>query len=170
MLNNKQFSAKLSGVVKSAKSQRDTIQVLIESGLSQYQQHGDTNQLSRIVAACVGVRSLPTTVIKEYIKASANVIYTKAKDGTMVFKKAGGEKEPVVQKVFNTGQPEPTTWYDWEGNTQATPKADFDLMARLKTLQANAIKALENGTVKKGQANKTEEFINACSALIAAES
>lgn len=152
MLNNKQFTAKLNGVIKSAKSMRESVQVLIESGLEQYGEHGDTGQLSRLIQACVGVRSLPTNVIRDYIKAHANVMFTKAKDGSYVFKKAAGEKETTTVAIT-------ATWYDWEGNGNAAPKTDFDVEKRIQMLIKSTTKALEEGKVKEGQESEASLLV-----------
>lgn len=152
MLDNKQFTAKLNGVIKSAKSMRESVQALIESGLEQYGEHGDTGQLSRLIQACVGVRSLPTNVIRDYIKAHANVMFTKAKDGTHVFKKAAGEKTTAVK-------PTTQTWYDWEGNGNKAPQTDFDVEKKIQMLIKSTTKALEEGKVKEGQEAEASSLV-----------
>lgn len=140
MLSNKQFNTKLAALVRSAKSMRESVQILIESGCEQYLEHGDTGQLTRLVKACVGVKSLPTTVIKDYIKACANVKYTKASDNvTMVFKKNG--KEPEVKMLEQT-------WYEWDGNSQHKPKPDFDLTTVLAQALKRMQKAEDDSEVK----------------------
>ena len=143
MLDNKTFNKKLGGIVASAKSQRDSVQLLIASGVEQYLEHQDTGQLSRLVAACVTVKSLPTTVIKDYIKSRVNVKYVKARDGSMVFKKDG--EAPTMLEALDV------SWYDWKGNNQHKPKADVDILQKLKNFAASLEKTLVEGKLKAGQ-------------------
>lgn len=162
MLDNKTFSTKLRGIVSSALNQRDNIQAVIVSGFEEYNEHGNSGQLSRVLKACVGVKSLPTKVILDYIKAHANVSYIKVKDGTMQFKKSSGETACTVI-------PFETTWYDWSGNGQHNPPADFDIHARIKALMTSTKKAMDDGKIKSGQEAKARDAMQALQALLVVE-
>ena len=139
ILNNKQFSTKLNGVIRSAKSQRDTIQQLIISGLEQYKDHRNTGQLTRLIQATYEVKSLPTRVIKEFVKAHANVQFTQNKEKEFVFKALSKETEVTIPEV---------TWYNWEGNENANVKPDMDVIAQAKSFYTRITKALNEGKVK----------------------
>ena len=139
ILTNKQFNTKLSSLIRSAKTQRDNVQQLVLSGLEQYQAHGNTGQLTKLIQACVGVRSLPTTVIKEFIKAHANVAFQKNKNGDYVFKKIGKDVEVTTPEC---------TWYDWEGNKEAKPAPDMNIIVQAKTLASKIEKAIKDHKVK----------------------
>jgi len=162
MLDNKTFSTKLRGIVTSALNQRDNIQSVIVSGFEEYSEHGNSGQLSRVLKACVGVKSLPTKVILDYIKAHANVSYIKVKDGTMQFKKASGETACTVI-------PFSETWYNWTGNGQHNPPADFDIHARIKALMTSTKKAMDDGKIKSGQEDEARAVMQALQALLVVE-
>ena len=139
------FKRKLSALVSSAKTQRENIQKFLVFAMAQYKDHGNLSYLTMLLEACVGVRSMPTQTIKDYIKAHANVKYIKGKGGNMVFKKDGKAVKVTEFKV---------TWYDWKGGKhQAT--ADLDALARTRALLTNVRKAISEGHIKEGQ----EEFI-----------
>lgn len=144
----KKFNQKLNGFIRSQKSQRDTLQELIEAALAHYDGNtettevgGDTGYLTVLVRKCVGVKSVPTRTVVDYIKEHANVIYTKLGDGEYGFKKA--KKGDTVQVTM----PE-VTWYDWTGGDHNKPKKDYDWEASLNSLRGKIAKELENGTIK----------------------
>ena len=138
LLDSKTFNRKLSGGVRSAKSQRDNIQALILSGLAQYKEHGNAGQLSSLLAAYVGVKSVPTVTIKDYIKEHANVKYAKNKDGDHVFSKDGGKGvERVVTEPLET-------WYDWKKAKHNNVKE----VNYLKRLTTDVSKLIAKGTNK----------------------
>lgn len=150
------FNAKLSGFVKSQVNQRDNLQSLIVFGLEHYGEHGDTAYLSKVMQACVGVRSLPTETLKGYIKQHANVRLEKdSKSGVLKFKKEGKEAEVVM----------PTkVWYDWEGaKHHATP--DVDAIARIATIKTTLNKALKEGTLKDGQEQYVKDLLAAINSV-----
>lgn len=118
MLDNKAFNNKLNGVITSAKSQRDSIQVLIESGLDEYDSCGNAGQLSRLLAKCIGVRSLPSVKIKDYIQAQANLKYSKNKDGDYVFSKASKKEKITVTRIDEN-------WYEWKADKKESAGTDY---------------------------------------------
>jgi hypothetical protein len=149
-ITTKNFSTKLSAFLTSTKTQRDNLQALIVFGLTHYRDHGDATYLSRGIQGCIGVKSLPTNTIKNYIKAQANLRLEAGKDGA-VFKKEGKEVEVTLLDV---------AWYEWEGaDHQAKP--DVDAMARVKTLVTTLAKAIKEGTVKEGQEVYTAKLLAA---------
>lgn len=160
LLQAKQFSSKLAGVIRSAKTQRDAIQALIESGLAQYclegsdgKPCGNTGQLTQVIQACVGVKSLPTNTIKNYIKEHANVMFTKNKKGEYVFKKLGKEVQVTEPKE---------TWYNWSGNKEAKPQPDIKLIARTKAMLTAIKKGIEEDKledVSGEMAHELESFM-----------
>jgi len=156
-LSNKQFNSKLNGVLRSASTQRDNIQELIISGLAQYEQHGNTGQLTLIIQGCVNVKSLPTTVIKEYIKAHANVAFQQNKNKDFVFKKIGTEVEVQIPQ---------TTWYDWAGNKEARPQPDMNLIVRAKTFAKQLESALSNHKVKDVSEDEAQELLSSFKAFL----
>lgn len=158
MLANKEFNTTLKGVITSAKNQRDKIQALIVSGLEEYQEHGNTGQLSRLIQAVVGVRSLPTNTLRDFIKAHANVMFTKAKDGSYVFKKMTGEKEVAVTIPD-------VTWYNWKGNPNKNPNLDFDVAKALSQMVKRVAKAMDEGKVKEGQEEEASLVLSDLSKL-----
>ena len=141
-MNQKQFKTQVNGLIRSAKTQRDKVQRLIDEGLNHYKENGDTFYLSYLLNAAVGVKSLPTQTIKEYIKESANqqLSWTKAKDGNMVFKKVKKGEEPTVNMPA-----EP--WYEWK-KAGHNAKPDMDIIAQGKAFIKRIEKAIEEGTIK----------------------
>lgn len=141
-MESKVFSAKLGAFVRSTSTQRDNLQDLILAGIELYMDSGNTVYLTKVMNACIGVRSLPTKVIKAYIQDHANVSWSKAKDGQLVFKKIGKEVEvtwPVV------------VWYDPAQEKKDQAKPDLDMITTIKALRKKLEKALESHTVKEGQ-------------------
>ena len=145
----KQFKTKLNGFIQSQKTQRDNLQELIEAALAHYagesdsaNEPGDTIYLTTLVQKCIGVKSVPTKTVTEYIKEHANVRYVKLKDGTYGFKKA--QKSVPVE----VNMPE-VTWYAWTGGDHNTPKKDFDWEASVNRLRQNIAQKLEEGHIKK---------------------
>lgn len=120
------FKAKLSSVIKAAKSGRANLQALIEFGLAHYAEHGDTVYLQQCVDACVGVGSLNTSRMISFIEAHANITWRKKEskegDKIAVFSKAAGQQAEVL--------PVTTAWWEYE-------KPDAELKAKdvLKMMQ-----------------------------------
>lgn len=162
VLTNKEFTAKLSGVIKSAKTQRDNIQVLIESGLAQANEHGQLTQLSVLLNSTIGVRSLNTKAIKEYVQAHAEVVWVKSKDKkSMQFKKVkGSELVGAVEEIT-------VPWYEHEAAAKNQAKADMDVMAQAKVFLTRLSKAVEAGSIKEGQEEKAQEIKQQLASLLA---
>lgn len=146
-LNQKDFNKKLSGVITSAKSQRDNVQILIVSGLELYKEHRNTGQLTQLIQSIIGVKSLPTTTIKEYIKAHANLRFVTNKNKDYVFKAMS--KDTTVEEIVET-------WYNWSGNKEAKPAPDMDIIAQAKSLLTRLKKAALEGHIK--DADKAKEL------------
>lgn len=137
MLDNKQFKDKLNGVITSAKNQRQSVQALIESGLEQYRDFGNAGQLSLLMDKCVGVKSMPTVTIKNYIKAQANVKYSKNVDGNYVFSKASKEEEVSVTLLSDS-------WYEWKDGEHNNVLTDEQKLERKEKAMVNTLKELKN--------------------------
>ena len=155
-ITKQNFKSQLASLVRSTASQRDKLQALIEFGLAQYKEHGDTVYLTMAMRAVVGVRAFRTETLKGYIKAHANVTWTKAKDKTMVFKKTGKGTEPEVKELDGV-------WYEFDKKGEATP--DLDVVMRAKAMIAALTK--EGVHFKEGQEeladilkSKVEEALN----------
>ncbi|MCW8982484.1 MAG: hypothetical protein OQK13_00405 [Gammaproteobacteria bacterium] len=144
-VNTKNFSSKLSGLIKSAKTQRENLQELISFGLAHYAEHHDPVYLTKVANAAIGVRSLPTRTITDYIKHHANVGWTTLKDGKKGFKRIGKETQVEMPNV---------TWYDWEGGKHNQVVEDYDALATIKSTLTKAFKKEEEGHLKEGQADK----------------
>lgn len=138
-MNEKQFNQKLSGVIRSAKNMRESIQELIVSGLVHYENHNDSGRLTAIVTACKGVKSLPTATIADYIKAHANLGWGKLKDGKPGFRTIGKGAEVKMPEV---------TWYDWEGGKHNQVTSDYAFLSTIKGAITKAVKAAEEGRIK----------------------
>lgn len=117
----KSYSTNMAAIVRSAKSQRDNIQSAIAFSLSHYEEHGDTMYLSKTLTACVGVKSLATKTMQNFIQAHANVVWAKGKDGSPVFKKVKGEGVEV--QIITT------LWYNFDNSGQAAP--EYDVISRI---------------------------------------
>jgi len=148
-MESKAFNQKLSGLVRSARNQRENVQELIEAGLNQYQEHGNTVYLTKLLNECIGVKSLPTNSIKEYVKAHANVKWVKGKDG-MVFKKDGND----VHVTMPTDK-----WWEHK-SAQHNAKPDMDVVQRVKSLKSQLDKAVKEGNIKEGQEEQAKELLN----------
>lgn len=157
-MEQKVFTRKLQGVIKSAKTQRDNVQELIVAGLVHYSENkGNTAYLTQLARACIGVRSLPTQTITDYIKAHANVGWGKLSDGKSGFRKVG-EKGCSAEITL----PE-VTWYDWEGGNHNRVTPDYDFKQGLANLISTARKRAEEHKLKGGkeaeaQLSKLEAF------------
>lgn len=138
-VNEKTFSKVLNGVIKSAAGMRDNLQALIVFGLEQYSEHRNASYLSSVLNKCIGVKSIPTVTIKEYIKAHANIKWVKLSDGTHGFKMAEDNPNVVMPEI---------TWYDWKDAKHNKVTVDMDAMAQAKRLFTALTKALKEGHVK----------------------
>lgn len=149
------FNAKLASFKKSSLSIRDNAQELIVFGLNQYREHGDAGYLSRLIAAANEVKSLPSRTLKEYIKAHANLMYTKGPDKIERFAKVS--KSAPIEVTM----PE-VTWYNWEGNNTNQATADFNITQQLKALMGRYKKAVEEGKQIKDEGIETvmSELVN----------
>ena len=142
-ITTKTFNASLASTIKSAKTMRTNAQLLIDFGFIQYKDTGDSGYLSRIVAACIGVKSLNTAKMIGYIESIANVKHAKSKDGSHVFKKTPKE-EPTINDYCEN-------WYEFE--TAETVQGDFDVAAKIAAIVKGASKASEAGRTVKVEGN-----------------
>lgn len=146
-MDTKTFNTKLAGIVRSTNTMKDNVQDLINAGLDQYEQHGNTVFLTALVSKLKGTKALPLRTITAYITAQANVKWhSSTKDGVKVerYVKANKEEERKVERLG-------VTWYDWEGgnhNKVSTIKVENRI--------ASLIKALEEG-IKKGTVDDIEK-------------
>jgi hypothetical protein len=156
------FSRKLSGFVTSQKTQRDNLQSLIVAGLEQYAAHGNTVYLTSTLEKCIGVKSLPTASIKEYIKAHADVKWTKSKDGkNVVFAKS------TAKGVERSVTMPDTAWYNHESKTKSEAKADTDGMASLKATYNRLTKLIADGKLKADSVVETQKALAALKPFVA---
>ena len=149
--DDKAFGSKLAGFVSSSKNQRQTLQDLIEYGLESYKGHADTSALSKVVNALVGVRTIPSKTIKEYIQDHANVRLVKVKDSSLyVFKKDGKEVKVTTPEVV---------WWEHESN-KANHKLDIiDPVALIRVLGKKLLEAKEAGKVVAGREEMTDDIL-----------
>ena len=158
MLETKSFNQKLAAFVRSQKTQRDNLQVLLQSGFEQATQHGQLSQLSAVLNETIGVRSINTVVLKEYIQAHANVKWSKGKDKKMRFEKA--------EKTLTVVMPD-VPWYEHSSAVKNQAKADMDVLARARTLLTTLSKSMKEGGIKEGQEEKAQELQSALAKLLA---
>lgn len=145
------FQTRVQAVVRSAKAQRDKIQGLIVEALAHYGQHQDASYLTYLVRSCIGVSSLRTNTMKDFIKAHANVSWTKLNDSKLGFKRLGGEDKAVIKEVK-------TNWYEFNTDGEAV-KADFKLYGVVKGVVTRLTKALEAGKVKPEEIDAVNEAL-----------
>lgn len=141
-ITTKNFSIKLSAFKTSMNTQRDNLQDLIVFGICHYGEHGSTVYLTKVLNTCIGVKALPTKAIKDFIKDHANVVWSKNKDGDMVFKKQGKEIEATIPTI---------KWYESSHVKKDQAKPDMDVVARMKSLLTQLDKAMKNHGIKEGQ-------------------
>lgn len=134
VVNEKNFNAQLSGMLTSAKNMREKVQALIVFGLQHYKEHEDSTYLTKVIQAAVGVRALPTTTIKDYIKDHANLKYVKLKDGKLGFKKEAKGVDPDIK------MPD-VVWWMWDGGKHNADTADKDAFEVFQRF----LKRLESG-------------------------
>lgn len=150
--DDKGFTAKLAGFTASSKHQRAALQELLVYGLEKYKDHTDTSALSKVVNTLVGVRTIPSKTVKEYIQDHANVVLKKnTKDGTFVFKKNG---ETAVVTM-----PE-AVWWEHESNDKNTAKVDvIDPVALVRALAKKLMDAKESGKVVAGREDVADDML-----------
>ena len=160
----KNFTSKLNTTINSHATQRDNLQALLEFGIEFYngdhtENSGDTVYLTKTLNACIGVKSLSTIKMKDFIKDHANVSWVKTTDNSMVFKKIKKEKVTVKEVT--------TKWYDFE-NEKHQAKADVHPMTQLKSWLTRTEKAIKDGLVKDSEEmDKAIEAMNNVKALLA---
>jgi len=147
-ITTKNFKSKLASVIKSAKTQRDNVQSIISFGLSHFKQHEDACYLTQALNAAIGVKSLPTVTLKDYIKEHANLVWQKGKDDKLQFKKEGKDVKVTMPTV---------AWYEWDGGKHNKVTTDMDVMAQTKALLKRIQAGLKDHKVKDEQAAKNVE-------------
>lgn len=152
IVSDKKFTDKLTGFTASSKHQREALQDMLLFGLEKYKDHTDTSALSKIINALIGVRTIPSKTIKEYIKDHANVVLKKnTKDGSFVFKKNG---ETAVVTM-----PE-AVWWEHESNDKNTAKVDVtDPVALARALAKRLMDAKESGKVVAGREDVADDML-----------
>ena len=149
--DDKGFTAKLTGFTASSKHQRAALQDLLVYGLEKYKDHTDTSALSKVINTLVGVRTIPSKTVKEYIQDHANVVLKKTKDGSFVFKKHG---ETAVVTM-----PE-AVWWEHESNDKNTAKVDvIDPVALVRALAKKLMDAKESGKVVAGREDVADDML-----------
>ena len=118
IMNQKQFTDALNGVIRSATNQRDKIQNLAIDALRHYASSGDATRLSTLIHRIRGVKSLNTSALKQYIESHANLTFTTMKDGTYGFRKSGKGEASVTEPV--------ESWYVFRNQTTQPQSLDFD--------------------------------------------
>lgn len=148
-ITGKNFNAKLGAVIRSARSMRESIQLLILFAVEHYRTTEDATYLTSIIQQTYGVKSLPSRTIQRYIQAHANVKLMKAKDGNMVFKKAA--KVVIVKQLE-------VVWYLFDNGHQAAP--DMDIFNSLQGIINRVHKAIDGNKVKDGQADEASYMLD----------
>lgn len=155
------FNNKLGGVISNATRDREIIQELLMDGFLQAMPkaeggHENYARLTAIVSACVGVKSLPTRTIQDYIRTFVEVRWVKPEGEEGRYKKSGngGVTLPEV------------SWYEWVGNTNQTAKVDYDPVKAIKAVIAKAKKAAKEEHLK--DADKTAPMIKQLEDMLAA--
>lgn len=132
-VTSKNFATKLAAVVKSATTQRDTIQTLVVFALEHYSsvdKNGDVVAdsvfLTKLLRDTVAVRSLATGTLKAYIEEHTNLKWTKgAKDAEPAFRKVKGS-DFKCDLAAVAGSP----WYMHDKQDQAKPVFDSEAYAK----------------------------------------
>jgi len=138
MLTNKTFTKRLNSELEIATTQRDSFQALILSGLAQYNEQGNTYQLSLLISSSVAIKSIPTVTMKDYIKSLTDLVYKTNKAGEYQFIRADKDADKVCDV-------KPTeTWYDWKKAKHNNVK-ETDYSKRLTT---DVKKLIEKGHKK----------------------
>lgn len=162
------FNTALKDTISAHTSQRDNLQDLLEFGLKFYNgdilkngvkvASGDTVYLTKVLNESIGVKSLSTVKMKNFIKAHANVSWLKTTDNSMVFKKI---KKQQVEVTYPT-----MAWYEFENDkTQAKP--DMHPLATLKSWLTKTETGIKDGLVKGDELTKALEAINTVKAILA---
>lgn len=146
-LTAKNFKSKLSTYINTETNRRDQMQNFISFAVLHYggktdndkQTTGDTSLLTALMRSCIGVKSLPTVTIKDYIKAHANVHWVKSSGGNeYVFKKISKGVDVNIVECL-------TPWYEWEGGEHNKVKADADVIAWAKAVLTRISTAEKEG-------------------------
>lgn len=149
--DDKGFNTKLAGFTASSKHQRAALQELLVYGLEKYKDHTDTSALSKVINTLVGVRTIPSKTVKEYIQDHANVVLKKNKDGSFVFKKHG-ETAVVKEPEF--------VWWEHQSNDKNTAKVDIiDPVALVRALAKKLMDAKESGKVVAGREDVADDML-----------
>ena len=114
----KTFNQALSGLVRSIKSTRGKVQLLIEFGLVHFAAHSDAIYLTRILRTASETNGLNARGIQAYIQAASNLQWSTDKVGDKVFKMVDKENGPQLnQDVIDV------LWFDWVANKVASNNA-----------------------------------------------
>ena len=117
----KTFNQALSGLVRSIKSTRGKVQLLIEFGLAHFAAHSDAIYLTRILRTASETNGLNARGIQAYIQAASNLQWSTDKVGDKVFKMTDKENGPQLnQDVIDV------LWFDWVANKVASNNAASD--------------------------------------------
>jgi len=153
-ITTKNFKTKLSGFVKSSLSQRDNLQELVLFAVDHAKVNNDEfTLLTNIMEATLEIKSIRTTVLKDYIKAHVtNLEFGKNKAGAYMFKKSKKGVDCVYTEMT-------TPWYDHA--SPANKATEIDVIKRTESTINSMVKALEKGTVKAGHQQHAKNLIAA---------
>lgn len=155
--NNRTFNQNVSTIKRSGETVATAIQNAVIQALLHYKENEDTIFLTRLMDAARGSSAIRTNTLKEFIKAHANVIFTKSKaknDKTVqVFKKINKKEAAEIKEVTSR-------WQDFNHEGNVTP--DIDAIARAKSFMTILSKALKGEKhLKDGQREQAEKLLNA---------
>lgn len=158
MAKTQSFKARVANVMKSAKSVRGKVQAFVVEALEHYAEHGDTEYLTQLMEATIGVNFLRTNTLKAFIKDHANVTWVKTADKKrMVFKKIG-KQEVAVKEVT-------TNWYEF--NNEGNAKPDMNLESRIRSLITATKNAITDGKLRKEDEELARTFLANSEPLVA---
>lgn len=119
----KNFNTKLASVIKSATTQRDTIQALVVFAAEHYSgtdkngdRIADAVYFTKLLKETVAVRSLATKTLQAYIEAHTNLSWTAPKDGEPAFRKVAKSEFKCDMDAIAS-----TVWYLHDNASQAKP-------------------------------------------------
>lgn len=144
------FNMLLENVKANELNLRDNIQQLVISAVDTFGQHGDTSRIQALVNASISMRSVRSNVLKNFIKAHANVSFKAAKDGEGFTVRKIGKGDIEVKPIESD-------WFDFDNEGVAKP--DLDLAVKVKALLSAVAKAKEEGRAKVSAENERLEAV-----------
>ena len=133
-MDTKQFKGKLARIVKSEKTVREGLQNLTILAIQEYAKSGNTNFLEMVITAVKGMHGSRTSTLIAWIKAHANIVIQRTKDGGVRVKKVKGESVTATTPT--------TLWWEHDNKGKA---AEFDVIKQLSSF-INRLDKAENVT------------------------